>query len=151
MQLASRAAALLPRETQETISQWGRETFSTFAGARNRVVAVLEEAVELVHAEGLSREEILRTVQVPLDKQEARGEAGDPEEEAADVDITLRAYAFEKDFQLHEATDKKMAVNRLRPRDHFVTKTEAKVRAGLPKYEAVIQSTYPTLCSCHTL
>lgn len=80
-------------ETQETISKWGRETFGPPDSPERIAARLNEEFAEFMNAVLLGE---------------------DVESEAADILVVLYQYAQAKGFDLHEATDAKMLVNRAR-------------------------------------
>lgn len=84
------------RENQQTISQWIEETFGP-AGSNARVVARANEEMA----------ELLRNVTIQDDHPAMA-------EEIADVFIVLYRVATRLGVDVHEAIDRKMAVNRAR-------------------------------------
>lgn len=65
-------------ETQKSVHEWCKTTFSRFAGLQGRATALLEEAVELALTAGLSSETIYATARVPILKEAARAKSGWP-------------------------------------------------------------------------
>lgn len=90
-------------ETQDTIAQWGTETFG-YAPVPHIAARVVGEASELVR---------IATKAVHLEEYTALQRA-EMKLEAADVAIFLMRFAALCDFDLEEAIDEKMAINRTR-------------------------------------
>ena len=84
----------MPRETQNSITQWAPTTFGAPDKPERIVARLNEEFAELIEAALLG---------------------GDVEKEAADVLVVLYQVAAAYGFDLHDATDNKMTVNRNRP------------------------------------
>ena len=86
------------RETQGTIEEWRAATFEGHCDVFDMMVRANEEMAELIRA-------------VTYDPGNEPKEIAD---EAADVVIMLYSLATIAGFDLHEAVDRKMAVNRKR-------------------------------------
>ncbi len=119
-------------ETQESVGSWMGPIFSDLLGPKSRSIAVVEEACELALASGVTAEEILAAVKVPIQKNAERGNNGDPEEELADVYISMYAYAADSRMSAQSALDRKMSINRLRPTEYYLRKNKEKFRLGMP-------------------
>lgn len=124
-------------ETQQTVNAWVHECFPEWAGPRGRALAVVEEAIELALATGLTKDEIQSAVEVPIQKEMLRREA-DPnykpeavEGEIADTLLNVLAYAEEVGVNAHAALNAKMCINRSRPKEHYLAKTKQKKDLGL--------------------
>lgn len=124
------------KETQESVYQWTKDTFPRHVGVHGRAVALVEEAVELALAAGLTAEDIYDTVRIPIQKAVSDIIERKPQEsdrgEIADVLICVYAYAAEAGFDSQEALDDKMAVNRSRSKEYYDAKTQKKHDMGLP-------------------
>lgn len=108
------------RETQATVRAWARATFPGGADRDPRTAQrMLEEVVELCHAAGMHRVEMIRTVRDACRKFPEAGLSRCPEPddvgpEAGDVLVTLYVVADRWGVDLHEHCDRKMAINRAR-------------------------------------
>jgi NTP pyrophosphatase (non-canonical NTP hydrolase) len=126
-------SSVIQHETQQSIHQWCKETFPRHVGVKGRAVALIEEAIELGLAGGLTIEEILAAVNTPIYKL-AEATADTPMEsdagEVADVLLCLYAYAQEAGHDAHAELDKKMAVNRSRSKEYYAKKTAHKEDLG---------------------
>lgn len=87
----------MSRETQASISAWQLATFpnATEAGVVKHLTEEFHEFLDVAHTYSVRRE--LRAL-----------------DEAADIVILLYAWAATHNYDLHEAIDAKMAVNRTR-------------------------------------
>jgi hypothetical protein len=118
-------------ETQQSVFEWCRDTFPRHAGIKGRAIALIEEAVELGVAAGLSDEEIRAAVEVPLKKAKMRSEDESDRGEVGDVLICVLAYAGERGFDAYDEMVKKMIVNRSRTKEYYATKTSEKESLGM--------------------
>lgn len=125
-----RAVAALTTEPdqQARVAEWVRTRFgeSVLADLRERAARVLEEALELAQAEGLPRGDVLALAQHVYSK-----EPGEPQQEAAGVGVTLKAYAAAKGFQQHAAVEQEIRRIESMPADHFRQRQQAKADAGV--------------------
>lgn len=119
------------RETQESVFHWCDATFPRHRGKQGRATALVEEAVELCLAAGMSPEDIRAAVEVPMKKARLRPETESDAGEVADVLICLYSYAEEVGFDAHEELDTKMAKNRTRSAEFYAKKTDQKVALGM--------------------
>lgn len=127
----------MSEETQKSVHEWCKATFSHYVGVKGRAVALLEEAVELALGCGMDEATIEAVVKVPILKEKilmANGERNwsseDDEGEVADVLLCLYAYAEEANHDAHVALDRKMAVNRSRGAEYYAKKTAQKEELG---------------------
>jgi hypothetical protein len=122
-------------ETPETVGTWVRRVFPEWAGPLGRALALVEEAVELGLAAGLSPAEIQSAVDLSIGQDRRRRDAGIPPDgdktEVADVLLNLYAYAHERDIDPQAALDEKMAYNRSKPDSAYHAKTKLKKSLGL--------------------
>lgn len=121
----------MPVETQQSVHNWTTETFPAYDHGRGRLIAILEETIELAVAGGLKPADIEKTVNVSLFRSLQQDEHSAPEE-AGDVLLSLYAYAETERFSVHQELDEKMAFNRSRPLEYYQAKTAMKQRRGLP-------------------
>ena len=121
-------------ETQKSVSSWIKLTFPEWAGS-HRVLAIVEEAVELGLAAGLTKEQIQSAVDLSVGQSERRAAAGTPPEavqgEIADIQLNLWAYAEENGIDTNIAVDEKMKRNRAKPLAAYQAKTKLKRELGL--------------------
>lgn len=86
----------MPKETSQTIAQWGRETFGNAASVKAYAIRAQEELTELIEAI----------------------ENGEPDKdialEAADVTILFHRITGTLGLELSNAVDEKMEINRKR-------------------------------------
>lgn len=120
----------MPRETQKTVGEWGVKTFPGQNNLYGRIAAILEEAVELAVASGMSEEDLFNITGQAAAKS-MRQETHDLQEEAADVLSCIYALAHLEGFDVHLALDHKMELCRARPQSYYDAKTQAKVDAGM--------------------
>jgi NTP pyrophosphatase (non-canonical NTP hydrolase) len=123
-------------ETQQTVNAWVHDCFPEWSGPRARALAIIEEAVELALATGLSTEEIKSAVDLPIIKETMRRLDPDyvpegPDGEVADTLLNVLAYAEEIKVDAHKALNEKMKINRSRPKEHYLKKTAEKKALGL--------------------
>lgn len=122
-------------ETQKSVHAWIAETFPEWSGKQGRALAIIEEAVELGIAAGLSTEQIQSAVNLSVGQAERRAAAGTPVEsdegEVADIQLNLWAYAEERGFSAQDAVDAKMLKNRAKPLEQYRAKTKLKRELGL--------------------
>lgn len=129
---AGKLGLIIPRpETQSSVYRWCKDTFPEFKGLKGRATALVEEAVELCLAAGMTKEEIEAAVSVPLQKANLRKEDESDRGEIADVQICVWAYAEEAGFSAQHETDKKMEINRSRPPEYYEMKTKQKKELGM--------------------
>jgi hypothetical protein len=120
-------------ENQKSIHEWCKDTFPRHVGTKGRAIALIEEAVELGIAAGLSLKEIQSAVDVPIFKLAEQTQAGPLESDAgevADVLLCLYAYAEEAGYDAHKELDAKMRTNRSRPKEYYAAKTAHKEDLG---------------------
>ena len=124
-------------ENQVTVHSWVKDVFPEWSGVRARALAIVEEAVELALATGLTKPEIESAVNLPCVKEFKRIAADpnykpeDPRGEVADVYINVLAYAEEAGFDAKKELDAKMKKNRSRSKEHYRAKTAQKKALGL--------------------
>ena len=124
-------------ECQESIHNWVHDVFPEWSGVRARALAIVEEAIELAFATGLSYHEMRSAIDMVAQKEVQRAlddpnyKPEDPKGEIADVYINVLAYAEEAGFDARKAMNEKMKKNRSRPKEHYLAKTEAKKKLGL--------------------
>lgn len=84
-------------ELQSEIDEWVTSVCGTDArnSLHERVTRVIEEALELAQAEGLSKDAAARLVEFVFSRP-----AGEPEQEASGLGMTLLSYCAVKDFDL---------------------------------------------------
>lgn len=108
----------MAHETQSTISHWMDNTFpGADPESPRKALRALEEMVELCLAAGATRGEIRATVEHAANGVPVHDSRPDPDKvpnEAADVVIVLCGLAHQRGFNLHEAIDQKMQINRNR-------------------------------------
>jgi hypothetical protein len=114
----------MPRETQDTVGKWIQDTFpGTDPESPRKSLRALEEMVELCLASGASQEQVYNTVcdcmlqDLRESGRHTRKGKQAPEKipvEAADVLIVLYGVAHMRGFDLHDAVDSKMMINRSR-------------------------------------
>jgi hypothetical protein len=119
-------------ETQASVGIWCQDTFPEYQGSRGRMVAVLEEVVELAAAEGLSEQDVRSVLDAVIKRtyaqpQEPEGYVG----ETGDLLMNTLAYAHEKGFSGWSAMEEKMALNRSRPREYYSSKVAQKQAMGI--------------------
>lgn len=119
-------------ETPQTVHEWVDKTFPDYATKGRRALAMIEETVELGLAAGLTSEDIMKAVLVPILKQKERNEAGDDAEELGDVLLSVYAYGGVAKIDAHAELDKKMAINRKRPDEYYRMKNKQKKELGMP-------------------
>lgn len=120
-------------EKQKSVSEWSHSIFGhLFTDIRQRAIASLEENVEVSLAAGLTPEEIRAVVEVPIRKMEASGDRGDLALELADEQICLWAFAEMAGVDVLEQVNRKMAVNRSRPKSYYDEKLKQKALLGMP-------------------
>jgi len=110
---------------QRAVLQWVIETFGEPAAApMERALRVLEEAVELAQAEGLTRDRAIDVVEYVFGKP-----AGTPSQEAGGLGVTLLAYCEARSLSADEAEqrefDRVMAVDPAQFRARHNKKAEA--------------------------
>lgn len=93
------------QETQETIGAWGDETFGTAYSAMIIGARANTEMAELIR-------ELARSPDLPEDDPDNKQWVGAVAQEAADVLVLLYRLAHTCGFDLHEALDAKMRINR---------------------------------------
>jgi NTP pyrophosphatase (non-canonical NTP hydrolase) len=120
-------------ETQKSVHEWCKATFTRHIGVKGRAVALVEEAVELALACGVDSKAIKSVVEVPIIKESIRLFNGERKwhdredaEEVADVLLCLYAYAEEAGYDAHKELDEKMALNRTRSKEYYANKTAEK-------------------------
>jgi len=123
-------------ETPETVGRWVQEAFPEWAGAKGRALAIVEEAIELAIAAGLTKEQIQSAVNLSTGQHERRIQdpnyvAESDEGEVADTMLNVYAYAYVRGIDLQAALDKKMAKNRAKPIEQYRAKTKLKKNLGL--------------------
>lgn len=123
-------------ETPETVGLWVRRVFPEWSGAKGRALAVVEEAVELGLAAGLTKQQIQSAVDLSLGQHERRsaqiGYVPESDEgEVADCMLNVYAYAYERNIDPQAALDKKMVKNRAKPDEQYHAKTALKKNLGL--------------------
>ncbi len=122
-------------ETQQSVHEWVKRVFPEWSGIKGRALAIVEEAVELGLAAGLSSSEIQSAVNLSVGQHIRRFDAGatpeSDEGEVADVQLNLWAYAEERGIDVQAAVDKKMARNRAKPDSAYHEKTKLKKSYGL--------------------
>lgn len=84
----------MPKETSQSINQWGHETFGDAASIKAYAVRAQEELAELIEA--IENGEADKDIML----------------EAADVTILLHRIAGSLGQELYDVIDKKMAINR---------------------------------------
>ena len=140
--LSRAAAALLNWRTYTPaiIAEWCRSVFKAHADPvverHRRVNRVLEEAVELAWAAGLTPHDIRRVVTICVNRcsEGQDAEFNKPElcpGEAADVAITLFALADTFGFNIDDAIDARHERNVGRGADYYARKTAEKAAQGL--------------------
>jgi len=122
-------------ETPETVGTWVRQVFPEWSGPKGRALAVVEEAVELGLAAGLSPSQIQTAVNLSVSQHIRRFDAGaapeSDEGEVADCMLNVYAYAYERGIDPQAALDKKMAKNRAKSNEQYKAKTALKKQLGL--------------------
>jgi len=106
-------------ETQATIGQWCDDTFpGADPSSPRKAIRVLEEVIELCLAAGASPMDIGDAAVVALNKErspgdwcESRPNPAKIPAEAADALICLYGLAHTHGFDLHDAVDRKQAIN----------------------------------------
>lgn len=110
-------------ETQQTVGEWIDQTFlGNDPEAPRMALRALEEMAELCIASGANVDDMMKAVMTVYNKAHNCPKSGlisKPEfdkipYEAADVLILLYKVAHMRRFDLHEAVDKKMEINRSR-------------------------------------
>lgn len=120
-------------ESQQTTFEWSHATFGhLFKTIRQRAVALLEENVETALAAGLSPSDIREVVEVPISKMKTSGDLGDLALELADIQICLWAMAEMDGIDVAEQVNRKMAINRSRPKSYYDAKLAEKATLGMP-------------------
>ena len=119
------------KETQKTVYDWAVDTFPSEDTQRGRVIHVVEEAVELGYAAGLELHDLQTILVVVLAKCRMQRTVND-REEAADLLACLFAYAEQQQFDVLDAMNNKMELNRSRPQSYYDAKTSKKKALGMP-------------------
>ena len=105
-------------ETQATIGRWAKETFpGGDPKGPAKALRTLDEVIELCLAAGATPRQIYIRCTVGLGDKSDHADYSQPEKvpsEAADVDICLKAFAYDHEIDLQAETDSKMKVNRAR-------------------------------------
>lgn len=122
---------LSTHETQQSTAAWVADTFSNTR--LDRIIACIEEMTEMVLGAGVPPEIIRRVMEVPIKR--FQGVENNVPEEAADVLLGLYALAEVDGFDLHAELDKKMTLNRSRPKLYYALKQAKKRGLGLPQEE----------------
>jgi hypothetical protein len=123
-------------ETPATVGTWVRRVFPEWSGARGRALAVVEEAVELGIAAGLTKEQIQSAVNLSFGQHDRRSAEPNyfPESDAgevADCMLNIYAYSYERGIDPQAVLDAKMAKNRAKPDEQYKAKTALKKSLGL--------------------
>jgi NTP pyrophosphatase (non-canonical NTP hydrolase) len=123
-------------ETPETVGTWVQEVFPEWSGAKGRALAVIEEAVELGQAAGLTEQQIQSAVNLSFNQHRSRtaqiGYVPESDEgEVADCMLNIFAYAYQRGIDPQAALDKKMTKNRAKPIEQYRAKTALKKMLGL--------------------
>src|SRR5271157_2986835 len=123
-------------ETPETVGTWVQRVFPEWSGPKGRALAVVEEAVELGLAAGLTKDQIQSAINLSFNQHDSRSTTAgyvpeSDEGEVADCLLNLYAYCFQRGIDPQAALDKKMAGNRAKPDEQYKAKTELKKRLGL--------------------
>lgn len=123
------------QENQKSVFAWIHATFPEWAGVKGRALAVVEEAVELALAAGLSPEDLQSAVDLSVGQHNRRVEAGLPLEaiqgEVADVLLNVYALSEGAGFDANEVMTEKMEKNRAKPIEAYRAKTKLKRELGL--------------------
>lgn len=115
---------------QQLIGAWTRNVFGVaMMTPHERVLRVLEEALELAQAEGLTREEATRLTDYVFARP-----VGNPEQELGGLGLTLVAYAESKGLSADDAEERE--IHRVLSRDpaYFRKRNLEKAAAGVGDY-----------------
>lgn len=127
-------------EDQQSIAEFGRTAFPNKDTSYDRIIAFIEEAIELCLAEGLPPDKIMQMTQAVISRSEKGpntpgvvtfGDIDEIKGEVADVYITLAYYAQVHNIQLHECVDRKMMRNRKLAQSYYEQKRAQKEAMGL--------------------
>lgn len=122
------------KESQERVAEWVRETFGPVVAKdrQERALRVLEEATELVQAEGIAFSQVvvlaLRTYARPV---------GDAAQEAAGIGVTLLAWGAAAGVDVEAMVDAELdRIERPGTREAIRAKQTEKQRDGITSVKA---------------
>lgn len=121
--------SVMQQETQATVSKWSIATFKDNS-PQCRARMVLEEAIELCLASGVTRQQVNKFTENcswRISLQEYKSDVGG---EVADVLATLYVYSTVVGIDAHQELDGKMELNRSRPQEYYDDKMKIKEAAG---------------------
>lgn len=112
---------------QKLVLEWVKNTFGpATTGSHERALRLLEEAIELVQAEGITRSEVEAIIDHVFRKP-----PGKPEQEAGAVGVTLLAYCEARGFSADAAERIEYErVSKIDP-SHFRARHNLKADAGI--------------------
>jgi uncharacterized protein YfiM (DUF2279 family) len=109
------------------VLKWATDTFGAVAMNRNeRAARILEEALELAQAEGVTQETADRLVARVYGRP-----AGEPKGEYQGLCMTVQAYAELTDDPFYEAAAREYVRVVSRPREEWRARHDAKAAAGV--------------------
>ncbi len=115
-------------DIQEDVGEWARGTFGPDDWTeRVRASRLLEEAIELAQAEGVTPSDMLRIMARTLSRP-----AGEPIQELGGVMITALAYGHLKGVRIGEAAQQEWDRVQSKSTSHFAARNAAKKADGLP-------------------
>lgn len=119
-------------EDQKSVYDWCMEMYPRGGTPYGFATSILEEAVELARAAGLTDMDVINTVSTVLvrcEDQELEPESD--REEVGDIQICLWAYSESKKYSTQFETDRKMSINRERTLEECQARFRKKQDQGL--------------------
>ena len=118
---------------QQAVFQWARETFGEAASTPSeRALRLLEEAIELAQAEGVALDRVTAVAEHVYLKP-----AGQPEQEAGGVGLTLLAYCESRGFSADGAEERELervlAIDPAHFRERHNRKADVGIAARAPE------------------
>ena len=112
---------------EKIMADWVRRCFGDEAmSPHERACRVLEEAIELAQAEGVSKEIVAKSVDYVYNHP-----AGDPQQEGGGVACTLLAWCACHGFTFEGVADAELARVTVKPPEHFRKRQQRKADAGM--------------------
>ena len=114
---------------QREVADWIIDTFGLSSlRPRERARRLLEEAIELAQAEGVTREDVNTHADYIYAK-----EPGDPKQELGDVGLTLLAYAESRGFSADQTEVDTISDALRKSKRHWYRRHQTKIDAGMSK------------------
>lgn len=139
--------AFQEHEDERSVFSWVVKTFPGEVSIQRRALSLVEEVAELAIEAGVTPEELLATINVPIQQSVKRGKVFgeiDTEElkqEVGDVQLCLYALTGSQNFSAHTQLDEKMTFNRSRPQSYYDAKQIEKADLGMPRPNEVCLTT----------